>query len=403
MRNLAAPELFYRRIRMNKRTVLTSLIGGLTLAGMATVAVAADAKLPKSMVWSAYDLGSSGYAEASGIANALQKKYPTRIRIVPAGTSIGRLLPMATGKVKYGYLANEVYFAAEGTFDFASQAWGPQDLRIVLGRPAGVGFAVAKDTGVKTIADLKGKRIGFVKGNPSVNVKNLGYLAFGGLTMKDIKPVWFGSYSAMKDAVLANQLDAFGSVPTSSNMRQIEASPRGLIWPPFEPDNKAGWAAMQKIISFVAPSKETKGAALSEKNPVWLVGYRYPMITTYATTTTDEVYNLVKAIDESFSLYNKTTASSGNWILDRSAKTPADAPWHDGTIKYAKEKGIWTAKDQAWHDKRLARLNQVIALWEKTNTEFDAMRVAERKKGNKINAKKAWPAVWEKARKDNLK
>jgi len=186
-------------------------------------------------------------------------------------------------------------------------------------------------------------------------------------------------------------------------MRQIEASPRGLIWPPFEPGNKAGWAAMQKIISFVAPSKETKGASLSEKNPVWLVGYRYPMITTYATTSTDEVYNLVKAIDESFSLYNKTTASSGNWILDRSAKTPADAPWHDGTIKYAKEKGIWTAKDQAWHDKRLARLNQVIALWEKTNTEFDAMRVAERKKGNKINAKKAWPAVWEKARKENLK
>jgi uncharacterized protein len=388
---------------MKKQTVLTSLIGGLALTGMATAVAAADAKLPRSMVWSAYDLGSSGYAEASGIANALQKKYPTRIRIVPAGTSIGRLLPMATGKVKYGYLANEVYFATEGTFDFADQSWGPQDLRIVLGRPATVGLAVAKDSGVKTIADLKGKRVGFVKGNPSVNVKNDGYIAFGGLTRKDIVPVWFGSYSAMKDALLANQLDAFGSVTTSSNMRQIEASPRGLIWPPFDPGNKKGWAAMQSIISFVAPVKETKGAGLSEKNPVWLVGYRYPMITTYATTTTDEVYNLVKAIDESFSLYNKTTASSGNWILDRSAKTPADAPWHDGTIKYAKEKGVWSKEDQAWHDKRLARLNAVRALWDKTITEFDEMRVAERKKGNKINAKKTWPGVWAKARAEGLK
>lgn len=388
---------------MKQRNVLTSLIGGLALAGMATTVAAADVKLPRSMVWSAYDLGSSGYAEASGIANALQKKYPTRIRIVPAGTSIGRLLPMATGKVKYGYLANEVYFAAEGTFDFADQSWGPQDLRIVLGRPAGVGFAVAKDTGVKTIADLKGKRIGFVKGNPSVNVKNEGYLAFGGLTIKDIVPVWFGSYSAMKDAVLANQLDAFGSVPTSSNMRQIEASPRGLIWPPFEPDNKKGWAAMQKIISFVAPSKETKGAGLSEKHPVWLVGYRYPMITTYATTSVDEVYNLVKAIDESYELYNKTTASSKNWEVKRSILPPADAPWHDGAIKYAKEKGYWTDEAQAWHDKRLARLKKVRELWEKTTTAFDEMRLAERKKGNKINAKKAWPDYWEKARKENLK
>jgi uncharacterized protein len=387
---------------MTKRFVFGIALGTAIATGFATAAAAADAKLPRSMVWSAYDLGSSGYAEASGIANALQKKYPTRIRIVPAGTSIGRLLPMATGKVKYGYLANEVYFATEGTFDFADQSWGPQDLRIVLGRPATVGLAVAKDTGVKEISDLRGKRVGFVKGNPSVNVKNLGYLAFGGLGMKDIKPVWFGSYSAMKDAVLADQLDAFGSVTTSSNMRQIEASPRGLIWPPFRPDNKAGWAAMKKIISFVQPTKETIGAGLSKDNPTWLVGYRYPMITTYASTSVDEVYNLVKAIDDSFDLFKNTTGSSKNWDVKRSIHTPADAPWHDGAIKYAKEKGYWTKQDQEWHDARLARLKAVRELWDKTTQEFDAMRVAEAKKGKKINAKKAWPDYWEAARKKHL-
>ena len=128
-----------------RQTILTSLVGAIVLTGSSAATLADDIKLPRSMVWSAYDLGSSGYAEASGIANALQKKHPTRIRIVPAGTSIGRLLPMATGKVKYGYLANEVFFAAEGTYDFADLAWGPQDLRIVLGRPATVGLAVAKE------------------------------------------------------------------------------------------------------------------------------------------------------------------------------------------------------------------------------------------------------------------
>ena len=106
-------------------------------------AIAQDIKLPPSMVWSAYDLGSSGYAEASGIANALQTKFKTRIRIVPAGTSIGRLLPMLTGKVQYGFLANEAFFAAEGTYDFGVQSWGPQDLRVVLGRPSSVGFKPA--------------------------------------------------------------------------------------------------------------------------------------------------------------------------------------------------------------------------------------------------------------------
>jgi hypothetical protein len=377
-------------------------LGGVFSVAAAVSAQAADPALPKSMVWSAYDLGSSGYAEASGIANALQKKYKTRVRIVPAGTSIGRLLPMATKKVSYGFLANEVYFATEGTYDFADQSWGPQDLRIVLGRPASVGLAVAKDTGVKTIADLKGKRIGFVKANPSVNVKNDGYLAFGGLTRKDIIPVWFGSYSAMKDAVLANQLDAFGSVTSSSNMRQIEASPRGLIWPPFEPENKKGWAAIKKIISFVEPYKETKGASVSEKNPVWLVGYRYPMITTYATASVDEVYNLVKAIDEAYDLFKNTTASSSNWKVANSIRTPADAPWHDGAIKYAKEKGYWTKEDQAWHDARLSRLKKVQEAWDNALEEFNAMRAEKKKKGEKVNAKTAWPPFWEAARKKHL-
>jgi len=373
-------------------------IGAVALLSATAAASAADPTLPKTMIWSAYDLGSSGYAEASGIANALQKKFPTRIRIVPAGTSIGRLLPMATKKVQYGFLANEVFFAAEGTFDFADQSWGPQDLRIVLGRPASVGFAVAKDTGVKTIADLRGKRIGFVKANPSVNVKNDGYLAFGGLTRKDIVEVWFGSYSAMKDAVLANQLDAFGSVTTSANMRQIEASPRGLIWPPFEPDNKKGWDAMKKIISFVAPFKETKGAGVSADNPVWLVGYRYPMITTYASTSDEEVYNLVKAIDQSFDLFKNTTASSVNWEVARSIRTPADAPWHPGAIKYAKEKGYWTKEDQAWHEERLARMKQVQDAWDKAIEEFNQMRAEKKKKGEKVDVEKEWAEYWETAR-----
>jgi uncharacterized protein len=68
----------------------------------------AQAKLPATSVWTAYDLGSSGYAEASGIADAIMKKQPMRVRIVPSGTSIGRLLPLKQGKANYGFLANEL-------------------------------------------------------------------------------------------------------------------------------------------------------------------------------------------------------------------------------------------------------------------------------------------------------
>lgn len=375
---------------------IATALAGVMLAGTAS---AADVALPKSMVWSAYDLGSSGYAEATGIANALKKNYGTRIRIVPAGTSIGRMLPMTTGKVKYGFLANEAYFSAEGTYDFATEQWGPQDIRIVIGRVASVGMAVAADTGVKQMSDLRGKRIGFVKGNPSVNVKNEAYLAMGGLTINDIEQVWFGSYSAMKTAVLANQLDAFGSVPGSANMRELEASPRGLVWPPFPPENKDGWKAVTDVVSFASPMLEGRGAALSAEKPVWLMGYRYPMMTVYQNAvTTDEVYNVIKAIDATFDDYKNTTPSSSDWALEKAARPPYDAPAHEGTIRYMKEKGLWRDEDQAWTDNRLARLNKLLAAWEDAQGTFHDYRAAEAAKGNKVSASEAWPEYWEKAR-----
>ena len=104
----------------SRRDVLvgsTAIVGS---AAMLAVGGVTQAKLPETSVWTAYDLGSSGYAEASGIADAIMKKQPIRVRIVPSGTSIGRLLPLKQGKASYGFLANELYFASEGTFDFSS-------------------------------------------------------------------------------------------------------------------------------------------------------------------------------------------------------------------------------------------------------------------------------------------
>lgn len=389
----------HRRLALTAATAASALAVALAVSAPSR---AAEAELPRTMVWTAYDLGSSGYAEASGIANALMQNYETRVRIVPSGTSIGRLLPLTTGKATYGFLANEVFFATEASYDFAVPSWGPQDLRIVLGRLAGNGMAAAGDVGIETLSDLKGKRIGYVKGNPSVNVKTDAALAFAGLSRDDVEPMWFGSYGALKDAVIAGQIDAYSSVTTSANMREIEASPRGLVWPEFPPDDKDSWQRIKKVASFFAPLKETAGAGISEENPKNLIGYRYPMITTYARTDEDEVYNFIKAVDASFADFENTTGSSENWAIKIAGKPPADAPWHPGAIRYLEEAGVWDAEAQAWQDERMERLQNVIAAWNEATDEFQKMRAAESEKGNKIDAEEAWPGFWEEYRAKNL-
>jgi TRAP transporter TAXI family solute receptor len=350
----------------------------------------AQAKLPSTSVWTAYDLGASGYAEASGIADAIMKKEAMRVRIVPSGTSIGRLLPLKQGRATYGFLANEAYFAAEGTYDFAASSWGPQDLRVVLARPAANALACANDVGIKSLSDIRGKRVGYVRGNPSVNVKADAYLAFAGLTRADVEVVWFGSYNAMKTAIINNQLDCFGSVTTSANMREIDASPRGLTYPPFPPENTAGWERLREVADFFSPYKETAGAGISPDKPVNLIGLRYPIITTYANTDAEEVYALVKVIDESMDHIRNITGSSENWKPELSGKPPADAPWHEGAIRYLREKGIWTSEHQAWQDQRLARLKRIQEGWEAAKKDFTGQ------------GDDAWLAHWEKYRVEKL-
>jgi TRAP transporter TAXI family solute receptor len=350
-------------------------------------------KLPASSVWTAYDLGSSGYVEASAIAEALMKTASIKVRIVPSGTSIGRLLPLKQGRANYGFLATELYFSTEGLYDFAAPTWGPQDVRVVLARPTTNGLCMAKDTGAKTMADMKGKRIGYVKGNPSVNVKNEAYLAFAGLTENDIQPVWFGSYNAMKTAIINDQLDGFGSVTTSANMREIEASPRGLTWLPLPATDKEGWSRMQKILNFLQPRIETLGAAVPPSG-VELIGVRYPMITTYASTSADEVYAMCKGVEDNMPTISAATGTGDQWDPKHSGMPRADAPFHEGTIRYMKEKGRWTDEAQQWQQTRLARLTKLLAAWPQAQTAFKAHVATEAQKQNKIEGDEAWETFW---------
>ncbi|CAD5258868.1 MULTISPECIES: TAXI family TRAP transporter solute-binding subunit [Halomonadaceae] len=365
----------------------------LAMAASTAVAVAQETNnLPQSMVWSSYDLGSAGYSEASAIANAVQNKFDTRVRVLPSGTSIGRLLPIKTGRAQFGFLSNEVFFASEGTHEFADPTWGPQEIRVMLGRPASVGLIAAGDLGAEEVEDLRGHRVGFVRGNPALNLKTDAYLAFGGLTRDDVDVVWYGSYGALKDAIIAGQLDAMGMVPTSSLAREIESSSRGMTWLEFPPEDTAGWEAARSLISFAEPIQQAVGAGISEEEPVWMLGYRYPMLTTYADTSEEEVYNLVKAIDESYGLFKDATSQASNWDVSKSIVPPADAPWHEGAIRYAKEQGYWTEEAQQWQEARLSRFEQIQQAWSEAREAFEQSGQPEDE----------WPTFWDSYRNQHV-
>jgi uncharacterized protein len=356
-----------------RRNTVAALALGASAAALVLAGPAMAQELPDTMIWTSYDVGSAGYAEASAIADAFGREYGTRIRIQPSGSSIGRLTPLVEGQAAYGYLGNEAFFSAEGTYDFAVRRWGPQDLRALAGRPATFGMPTAADAEIRTIADVEGKRVAYVAGNPSVNVKCDAILAFAGLTRDDVEVTMYPTYNAAMSALAQNSADATCTTTTPSQMYELESSPRGIHWVELPADDTEGWARMSEVAPFFAPFTETVGAGITEENPANLMAYRYPVVVALADRDADEVYAMMKALHETYGMYQDATAVMPRWDLEMSGTPPIDVPFHEGAIRYLEEIGVWTEEHQAWNDARAARLEALIAAWENAMAEGEEM------------------------------
>ncbi len=339
------------------------LIGLVLLVSPAAQAQDTTSALPDTMIWSTYDVGSTGYVEASAVADALIMEHGTRVRLLPSGTGIGRILPLKQGQATTAWLANELFFATRGLYEFASKDWGPQDMRVIAGRPSSYGIVVTKESGIATLSELKGKRFAYSAANPSISVKNDALLAAAGLTRDDVQVIEFPSYSDALRSLIEGKADAVGSSSTSAVLYELESSPRGISWVELDPKNEAIWSAMDKVAPIFAPFEETVGAGITADKPVHLAAYRYPMITVYADADADMVYSFLKALDETYPGYENAAPIMKRWALAKSGTTPMDAPFHEGAIRYLKEKGIWTDEAQKWNDARLADLKALQEAW----------------------------------------
>ena len=192
------------------------------------------------------------------------------------------------------------YFAQEGVFEFGTKSWGPQPARLMMAATAcnGLGLAVAKDTGVKEVKDIKGKRVGVVVGSPALTQGVLALIAFAGLTEKDVTLVQFSSNNAMWKGIINNEADVALSSTISGQSKEADSSPRGIVWPPMPADDKEGWARVHKKAPYFVPVKATCGSGgLSPQTPVTMASYAYPIFMTYADRPADTIHAITKGDD----------------------------------------------------------------------------------------------------------
>ncbi|MEW5424391.1 TAXI family TRAP transporter solute-binding subunit [Amorphus sp. 3PC139-8] len=282
--------------------------------------------------------GSLFHNIGTAVANAANQAG-LNATIQPA-TSPNQYIPfVASGGIEFG-VANlqEVAYAVEGKEWFEGNA--NPDLRIVATiMPLREAIFVRADSGIRTIADLKGKPMvdGYTAQNTILPQLDAMY-ATAGMTRDDVEPVNVPSVVAGADAFMAGDSVGFIFAHGAGKVREADAAVGGIYAIPIEPSEKNLELARQ--FWPVAFFTEIEGGT-TPGVPETASFFAYPQVVfTNANVPDDVVYQMAKALYEG----KETMASS---FPPFKQFDPADmasdigvAQYHPGALKFFKEEGL---------------------------------------------------------------
>jgi TRAP transporter TAXI family solute receptor len=355
-------------------------------------------RMPRTVVWTAYDVGSAGYSQSASIGHIMSKREGITMRVIPGGNDIARQAPLAIGRAHFGALGIGSFLSQEGVMDFSAPEWGPQPVQILGAFWANFNTGAAScagDAGIKMVSDMRGKRIAWVVGAPALNLNMTGYLAGGGLGWDDVQKVDFPSWGAAGRAVREDQADCWIASTNSGSVYELANSPRKYqpAHMPKPAQDPAAWKRMKAFTPYFEYNEATIGAKpVSADSPHVGATYGYPAIAAYASQDENVVYEQTRLLYELMPYYK--AAYPGNEGMDlKRQRYKWVLPFHPGAVRYFKEKGVWTA-DMEQHSQRLYKRQQVLAqAWDKALAERQAKEI-------KL---KAFPELWMKHRAEALK
>lgn len=321
-------------------------------------------KLPKTLVWTAYDVGSSGYAQAIGVGSVLKNNVGTNLRVLPGKNDVSRLAPLREGTAQFSATGSDNIYSQEAVFTFGEKEWGPQPIRLLMlnyADGAAVALATAADAGIKTLKDVKGKRVAWIRGAPALNQAVSCMLAFAGLGWDDVVKVEFGGHGPAIDGMVNNEVDALNNATFSALNQKVAASPRGIYYPPVPHDDVEGWKRLQAVVPWYEPIFATEGIGI-KKDGQEMAGVAYPVLVGYDKITDDVAYNMTKAMDQFHDAYKASAPGANGWALKRQ-KWSKFVPYHPGAVRYYKEAGVWPKEQDAVQAASLARQKALIDAW----------------------------------------
>ena len=304
--------------------------------------------------------GASVHMIAVGVGKAVQKHTPIENWIVqPLGGPKLWLPMMSQGKADFAnHNAADILNAFLGRGLYSKL--GPQRVRtIIAGHEYMFMFWTTPDKGINSIADLKGK-VAYIKfkANPMFTEMAQNQLASAGLTFDDLKAVL--AFSSIKEAIrglIEGRVDAILYPVVPGAVMQVNEAKGECQF--INLTKKQAEFVAERMEGYYIQDIAANDPRFRNKSAVPnAVSYQSAMFTAY-NMNADVVYGVTKAILENTAEFADSHPSAKYWSVNHKPICLA-VPYHDGAIRYYKEKGLWTPQAQAYQDKLLKRQAELL-------------------------------------------
>jgi TRAP transporter TAXI family solute receptor len=303
------------------------------LAGMFVVAAAlalAGSARAQTYGFATLQPGTLNHTTASAVAKVLKEKAGLNVLVQPtAGDQV--IIPMVGRSEAEIGISN-----AMEVHDGLSK--GFQDLRVIAAAHAlRVGFFVRKDSNLRTVADLRGKRVPYgFSAMRALEPTVRAILATAGVSEKDIKPVLVPNVIRSADDFVSGAADAFYFAFGAPKVREVDVTVGGIRMTEIDEN---GMPAARKIerwgyLTEVAPGPVFVGV----EKPMKIYSFDN-LIFTNAKMSDDFVYKVLDTLSK-----NQPDLIAVQPVLrEFSAKfayKQYEASYHAGALKYFKEHNL---------------------------------------------------------------
>ncbi|MGQ7277869.1 TAXI family TRAP transporter solute-binding subunit [Brevibacillus thermoruber] len=280
--------------------------------------------------------GSSGpyYTIGGAMAKIYKDKLGYNASVQSTGASVENINLLKTKKADMAFVMSDVAsFAYNGQENFKDTG-AVKDLKAMAGLYLNyVQIVTLKDRNIKSVADLKGKRVGVGAPNSGVEVNARMVLAGHGLTYNDIKADYL-SYAEAVEQLKNNTIDAAfvtSGLPNSTVIDLMTTKDVEIV-----PIKKEDVEKMAQQFPFFV-SAEIPAGLYKNDQPVPTAAIRNLMLVR-GDLSDDQVYKLTKAFFENLDTL-KGAHSAAKEIDPKEAGKNLVVPLHPGAEKYFKEIG----------------------------------------------------------------